>query len=169
MAGDKYLYNNSGRITEKASIQSSAGAGDAGKIPALDAAGKLDLTMMPSGIGADTVVAAATEALAAGDMVNIYNSSGLKARKADATTAGKEANGFVLASVENLANATIYRQGINNQVTGMTIGARQYLSATPGARTESAPSTAGNIVQFLGVAESATEFFFEERDSFVIA
>ncbi len=169
MAGDKYLYNNSGRITEKASIQSSSGAGDAGKIPGLNAAGKLDITMMPTGIGADTITAEASEALAAGDFVNLYNSSGLKARKADASTAGKEANGFVLAAFDSAETATVYRQGNNNQLTGMTVGARQYLDTTPGARSETAPSAAGNIVQFLGVATSATEVFFEERESFVLA
>jgi hypothetical protein len=44
MAGNKYLKNASGVVTEEASIQTSAGAGDAGKIPALDSAGKLDST-----------------------------------------------------------------------------------------------------------------------------
>lgn len=169
MAGDKYLYNNSGRITEKVSIQSSAGAGDAGKIPALDSAGKLDITMMPTGIGADTITAEASEALSAGDFINLYNSSGLKMRKADATTAGKEANGFVLAAVESAATGTAYRQGINNQLSGMTVGARQYLTTTPGVRSETAPSATGNVVQFLGIATSATEMFFEERESMVLA
>ena len=169
MAGDKFLYNNAGRITEKASNQTSAGAGDAGKIVALDSAGKLDITLMPSGIGADTITAEASEALAAGDFVNLYNSSGLKARKADATTSGKEANGFVLSAVESAASGTVYRQGVNNQLTGMTVGARQYLATTPGARTETAPSATGNVVQFLGIATSATEMFFEERESFVLA
>ncbi len=169
MAGDKFLYNNGGRITEKASIQSSAGASDAGKIPALDSAGKLDITMMPTGMGQDIISAEASEALSAGDFINLYNSSGLKMRKADATTAGKEANGFVLTSVENGATGTAYRQGINNQLSGMTVGARQYLATTPGARTETAPSETGNVVQFLGIALSSTEVFFEERDSFVLA
>ena len=50
-----------------------------------------------SGGGADTGTVTTSEALAAGDLVNIWNSSGAKARKADATTAGKEAHGFVLA------------------------------------------------------------------------
>jgi hypothetical protein len=169
MAGDKYLYNNSGRITEKASIQSSSGAGDAGKIPSLDEAGRLHISMMPTGMGADTITAEASEALSAGDFVNLYNSSGLKMRKADAQTAGKEANGFVLSAVENGASGVAYRQGVNNQLSGMTVGARQYLTTTPGARSETAPSATGNVVQFLGIATSATELFFEERESVILA
>src|SRR5512143_1765954 len=98
MAGDKYLYNNVGALTEKAAIQSSAGAGDAGKIPALDAAGRLDNSMMPVGLGAETDVITTSEALSAGDFVNIWASTGTKVRKADATTAGKEAHGFVLSA-----------------------------------------------------------------------
>src|SRR5512139_3232941 len=99
MAGDKYLYNNSGVLTEKTAIQSSAGAGDAGKIPALDAGGKLHSSMMPTGTATETDDITASEALSAGDFVNIYDSAGAKCRKADATTAGKEAHGFVLAAV----------------------------------------------------------------------
>ena len=107
MAGNKYLTNNAGTITEVASLQSSAGAGDAGKIPALDAAGRLDNSMMPSGIGADTASVTSSENLAAGDLVNIWNSTGAKVRKADATTAGKEAHGFVLSAVTSPAAATV--------------------------------------------------------------
>ena len=50
----------------------SAGASDAGKLVALDAAGRINTTMMPTGIGADTAIIVASEALSAGDLVNIY-------------------------------------------------------------------------------------------------
>ena len=88
---DKYIYNNSGTLTEKAAIISSAGAGDSGKIIALDAAGRIDNSMMPVGIGTDSGAVTASENLSAGDFVNIWNSTGAKVRKADATTAGKRA------------------------------------------------------------------------------
>jgi hypothetical protein len=55
MAGNKYLSNSAGAVTEVAAIQTSAGAGDVGKIPALDAAGKLDTSMIPGGAGGDVV------------------------------------------------------------------------------------------------------------------
>ena len=145
-----------------AAIQSSAGAGDAGKIPALDAAGKLDTTMMPTGVGAETKSLATSESLAAGDLVNIYDATGTStARKADATTAGKEAHGFVLAGSTSPGPATVYLAGINTQCTGLTAGP-QALAITAGkcVSIASAPASAGNVNQFVGVALSATELDF---------
>lgn len=92
MAVKKYLKNNAGNAIEEAAVDSSAGAGDAGKIvalnasgvldstivnsktssagagdsgklPALDAAGLLDSSFMPVGVGADTAPITASEAL----------------------------------------------------------------------------------------------------------
>lgn len=169
MAGDKYLYNNAGVLTEKASLQTSAGAGDAGKIPALDASGRLDSSMMPAGIGADTAAIATSESLAAGDFVNIYDNAGTaNVRKADATTAGKEAHGFVLAAFTHPTTATVYFEGPNTAVTGRTPGV-QYLATTAGTSTTTAPSGTGNVVQRIGVATSATNINFESGHIMVLA
>jgi hypothetical protein len=169
MAGDKYLYVNAGTVTEKASLQTSAGAGDAGKIPALDTNGRIDNSMMPVGIGADTASITTSEALAAGDLVNIWNSTGAKARKADASAAGKEAHGFVLAAVSSGAAATVYFEGTDTQVTGLTPGA-QFLSATtPGAATLTAPSGTGQVVQRVGFATAATALNFQSQPPIVLA
>ena len=168
MAGNKYLTNNAGTITEVASLQSSAGAGDAGKIPALDAAGRLDNSMMPSGIGADTASVTSSENLAAGDLVNIWNSTGAKVRKADATTAGKEAHGFVLSAVTSPAAATVYFEGSNTGVTGLTPGP-QFLSTTAGVATATAPSGAGNVVPRVGFATAAAALNFQAGVPIVLA
>lgn len=161
MAGTTFLQlDSNGALTETRAVDVSSGAGDATKIPALDAAGKLVVGFMPSGVGPDVVTITASEALAAGDFVNLWNSSGIKARKADATTAGKEAHGFVLAAVDNAAPATVYLSGENTQLTGLTVGATQFLSTTAGGRTETAPTTATQVVQRLGVAYSATAMAF---------
>lgn len=168
MAGDKYLYQNAGTITEKAAIQTSAGAGDAGKIPALDAAGRLDNSMMPVGLGADTASVTTSEALAAGDLVNIWNSTGAKARKADATVAGKEAHGFVLSAVSSGASATVYFEGTNTGVTGLTPGVN-YLSTTAGTATATAPSGSGNVVQRVGFATAAAALNFDSGTPIVLA
>lgn len=169
MAGDKYLYNNSGVITEKAAVQSSTGATDAGKIPALDSSGRLDTSVMPVGIGADTATVATSESLAAGDLVNIYNNGGTAAvRKADASSTGKEAHGFVLAAFTHPTTATVYFEGNNTAVTGRTPG-KQYLSTTPGSSTTTAPSTAGQVVQVVGFATSATNLNFASGDPIVLA
>lgn len=164
MAGNKYLRLNNGQVAEMAAIQTSAGAGDAGKIPGLDASGKLDTTMMPVGIGPDTKIMVASEALAAGDLVNVYNDAGTeKCRKADASN-GRRANGFMLSAVDALANATVYTRGTITGLSGKTPGAIQYLSgATAGAMTETAPSTAGQIVHEAGTAISPTEVSFEPK------
>lgn len=166
MAGNKYIsVGTSGRKEEVAAIQTSAGAGDAGKIPALDASGKFDASMMPASSGADTKVVLASENLAAGDMVNIYDNAGTEnCRKADASaaSAGKKAHGFVLTAVTSGNNATVYLDGTNTQVTGLTAGIEYFLSdVTPGAVTATAVTTSGNTLQSVGFAESTTELSFE--------
>ena len=166
----KYLRLNAGRTAEALTVQTSAGAGDADKIPSLDGAGRLDLSMMPAGIGVDSVVCPASEALAAGDYVNIWNDGGtIKARKADATTTGKEANGFVRSAFALNASATVFLEGANNALSGLTLAARYYLSTTPGLGTTTPPSAAGNIVQYLGNSLSATSLNFEPEDGIVLA
>lgn len=156
-SGYRFLRLIAGVFTEQPPIIDSAGAGDSGKIPALDAAGKLDNSFMPVGIGAPTKSVTSSENLAAGDFVNLHVSSGLKVRKADATTAGKQAHGFVLATTTSGNPAIVYFEGTNTMVTGLTAGDLQYLSTTPGLCSGTAPSTAGNAVQNLGVATDTTE------------
>ncbi|RJO73000.1 hypothetical protein D5S18_22125 [Nocardia panacis] len=163
------LDTATGQLTEQAAAQASAGAADAGKIPALDGSGRLDSSMMPAGIGADTAIITASEALAAGDFVNVWNNSGgAKVRKADATTQGKDAHGFVLASVASGANATVYFEGPNTAVTGATPGP-VFLAAAAGTATSIAPSGSGNVVQRIGVAVSATAINFEGSQPVVLA
>ena len=159
---NKYLKQVAGVLTEQAATVTSAGAGNAGEIPALDSTGKLDTSVMPVGFAAETDQFTASENLSAGDFVNLFASSGAKCRKADASSAGKPADGFVLAAVTSGAVATVYRiSQLNSQRSGMTPGAAQFLSAsTPGGVTETAPSAAGQVVQFLGTARSATELVF---------
>lgn len=171
MAGNKYLANNAGKIKEVASIQSSAGAGDAGKIPGLDSAGLLDISMMPAGVGAEVVVVASSENLLAGDFVNLYSNSGtINVRKADATSNAKPADGFVLANVTSPANATVYLiSAQNTAVSGLTVGADYYLATTPGTVTATAPSSSSNIIQRLGKAKSATALVFENQDYYELS
>jgi hypothetical protein len=195
----KYIKNNAGTLTEEAALttsagaadtqkipalnasgvldptivnakNTSAGAGDAGKIPQLDASGKLDTTMMPSGIGPDTAVVLTSEILLAGDLVNIYNNAGTaNVRKADASTAGKEAHGFVLAGFGAAVNATVYFESTNTQLTGMTPGIQFLSAATPGKTVASAPTGTGKVVQRVGLATSATSMNFEASDPIVLA
>lgn len=169
MAAKKFLRLVNGVLTEIFGVQTSAGAGNAGDLVSLDDSGRIDGSMMPVGIGADTATISASETLAAGDWVNVWNDSGSpRVRKADATTAGKEAHGFVLAAVSSGNNATVYFEGTNTQVTGQTPGP-VYLQTTAGAGGATIPSASGNVVQQIGVAVSATAVNFERSTPVVLA
>lgn len=159
---DKYLkVGSSTPFAEQEALVTSAGAGDAGKIPALNGDGKIDDTMMPDGVGADTVSFTASEALSAGHAVNLWNDSGtLKGRKADNSNA-RRAHGFVKAGVSNGATGTLYRSGQDSNQSSLTPAATYFLG-TSGGITTTIPSAGSNvIVQEVGVAISATAIDFK--------
>lgn len=170
-AGKVVHLNSGGRLDNSLlnSAATSAGAADANKVALLNGAGKIDATMLPSvSGGGDCTTVQTSEALAAGDFVNIFNSSGARARKADATTAGKEAHGFVKESCASGASATVYFEGANDNVTGQTPGVI-YLSTTPGLGTATPPTGAGNVVQRVGFATSATSVNFQAHTPVTLA
>jgi hypothetical protein len=166
---DKYIKQESGMLKEVEATDVSTGTSEAGDVVALNPQGKIDESMLPTGIGADVAVIEASEDLNAGDVVNIYDDAGSpKCRKADATTIGKKAHGFVLAATLTGEDASIYFEGTDDQVTGIPIG-ELFLSTTPGQVTNLAPSGTGQIVQHVGVGISATSFNFEESQSIELA
>lgn len=194
MAAPRFMSVIAGVRRLVATIATSAGAADAEKIPSTNAsgvldpsllnaattgvdkvvltngAGQLDPSIMPTGIGPDTSSVTTSEALAAGDLVNIWNDAGTeKVRKADATAEGKEAIGFVLSAFGLGVPALVYHEGKVTGLAGMTPGARQYLATTPGARTAVSPSAAGNVSQPVGTAISATVLSFEAQEPVTIA
>lgn len=169
MAAKKFLRLVNNVLTEVFGVQTSAGAGNAGDLVSLDDSGRIDGSMMPVGIGADTAEIDASETLSAGDYVNVWNDGGTpKVRKADATAAGKEAHGFVLDAATSGNPATVYFEGTNTQVSGQTAGP-VYLSTTAGAGSSTPPSGAGNVVQRVGFAYSATNVNFEAGQHYVLA
>ena len=169
MAASKFLALVGGRIREIIATVTSSGATDDGKIVALDSTGRLDNSVMPVGIGTETKLIQASENLASGDLINIWNSnSQFRVRKADATTSGKEAHGFVLATVTSGQNATVYLEGTITGLTGLVPG-KYYLSTTPGQITSTPPNTSGNVVQVIGTSISATELTFESGDGVILA
>ena len=170
MAGNKYLVNVNGVSTEQTAIQVSSGAASAGAIAALDSTGRWDPSTMPVGVNPEADSILASESIGAGSFVNIYTNGGVvNCRNADASSSGKEAHGFALAAVTSGQSAMVYRVGqANTQLTGMTPGAKQFLSTT-GTRTETCPTTSGYLVQILGVAISATTMIFAPKPPIVLA
>lgn len=169
MPVQKYIRNDAGSLKETSASQTSTGVADAGKIVALDESGRIDSTMMPVGFGDDVALIQASENLASGEWVNVWNSAGsFRVRKADGTTEGKETHGFVLENVTSGQNAKVYFEGTNNQVTGQTPG-RVFLSTTAGQGAATAPTGTGNIVQIIGFATSATSVNFQYNQPIVLA
>lgn len=155
----KFLKLSSGVLTEESTVATSAGAGDSGKIPGLDGSGKLDVTFMPTGFGADAVSYTAGENLTAGDLV--YISAAGTVWKADANAVVKAAMGFVLASATAAASCTVYFEGTITGLSSLTPGSKYFLSAAAtGAIVSTPPSGAADIVQMVGFATSATTLSF---------
>jgi hypothetical protein len=169
MAASKFLALVSGRIREVFATVTSAGAGDDGKIVALDSTGRLDNSVLPVGVGVETKTVVASENLSSGNLVNIWNSAGeFRVRKADATSSGKEAMGFVLSSVTSGNPAQVYLEGTVTGLAGLLPG-RYYLSTTPGEVVNTPPSNSGNVVQFVGNSVSSSELTFEAADGVILA
>jgi len=169
MAASKFLKLSNGRPTEESSV-TVGGVGNADRHPVLNASGLLDATMFPAGIGQDIIVVPASEALAAGNQINLWVNAGVtNARKADASTVGKPSNGFVLAAVSSGANATVYRSGQDTAVTGLTIG-DAWLSATvPGGVQSTPPTGSGQTVQKVGFAVTATLLDVQPGQDYALA
>lgn len=151
----RYLeLNTQGKIAEVEATVSSAGAGDAGELVALDNTGRIDVSVLPIGVGPDVATILASENLSAGDYVNVYNNGGVaNVRLADKTNA-REAHGFVKGAVTSGSNAVVYFEGPNDGLSGLTIGADYFLDTAGNATTTVA--TAPDIHQFLGIAVSST-------------
>lgn len=122
-------------------------------------------------IGSSTLSITASATITAGQIVNIHSSSGAaRVRPANATTEGLEANGFVLAGYASSATAEVYKPGdIITGLSGLTADASYWLSTTPGSITTTPPSTAGNVVQYVGRALSTTSLYFFPQTPITVA
>jgi hypothetical protein len=105
-----------------------------------------------------------SEAFAGGEFCNIHASSGAKIRKANATDDTKPVNGFVPAAIASPGSGTMIAPGTKlTGLAGLTPGVPHYLSTAAGGITDTPPSAAGNLVQEVGVALSATELLFNPK------
>lgn len=149
------LIGGKGELVE--ATVASTGVAEAGDIVGLDATGKIDPSLLPTGAGPDvaSIVVSDAAGLSAGDYVNIFDDTGAAVRLADNSN-GRPAHGFVLSAFADAATALVYFEGPNTALSGLTIGSRQYLD-TAGASTETPVAvTSGDIHQYLGVAINAT-------------
>lgn len=151
---NKYLSaTTAGALQEVEATVTSAGAGDAGKIVGLNASGLIDDTCLPT---SSSTTMTASENIVAGDLINIWNSSGVKIRKADAS-AGIQADGYALEAISTSASGAVnLGNGNNTFVSGLTVGARYFLDDAGGVTT-TAPTGSGDIVQYIGVAKATDQ------------
>lgn len=167
---DKFLKLVNGVPTETEVKTTSAGAADAGRAIGANANGRLDESWLPTGIGADVAIIQASENLSAGDLVSVFDDAGTtKVRKADASTAGKHAHGFVLESTTSGQDASVYFEGSIVGLSGVPAGDLYLSATTPGSFTATAPSGTGKVVQRIGVGTSATTINFEAGQRYVLA
>lgn len=168
---DKLLRRENGENKQYKPVQVSAGVGDAGKVPALNSAGKLDSSMLD--IAEATRPVPASEALGAGKFVNLFNDAGtLKARLADNSN-NRPAHGFVKVAAAESATATVHPlDTVNGALAGLTVGATYFLGTAGGAVTPALDATddatEGFIDQKLGTAVSATELITDDFDYVVL-
>jgi hypothetical protein len=146
-------------------IASSAGVADASKVVCTDSNGKLSLTLMPTGLDVSAQNIVADEALNSGEYINIFDEGGTrKVRKASAAAGSQRpAHGFVITGAAEGSNAVVYTLGENDQLSGLTIGQRYFLSAATAGGMAATPdmSASGNLIQVLGYATSTTSLRFE--------
>lgn len=168
MATQRFISLVNGIQTEIVPATSSAGSATAGQIIALNASGQLDSTMLPGGLGLDTVACVTSAAISAGQIINLYNNAGtLTARPADSTAVGSEANAYATSAVASGVTGTFFLSGNITGLSSLTPGTTYFLS-TVGALTATPPSAAGNVVQIVGKSLSATSLAFAPQSVTVL-
>lgn len=171
MAAKTFTRLENGKLKSQKAIISSTGAANDGDLIALDSTGRIDPSVLPVGVGPDIKVIEATEALNAGDYVNIFNDGGTeKVRLADNSNS-RDAHGFVKDAASIAANASVYFEGPNDDLSGLTPGQRVYLGTA--GQIISVPldpnTEGGKIHQFLGIAIDATTVNTDIDDCILLA
>lgn len=166
---DKALQLIAGKITQVEGTVVSTGAAQAGDFVALDGAGKLDVSVLPTGVGPNVKIILASETIGAGKYINIYDNTGVANVRLADNSNSREAHGFVKDAVLSAANATVYFEGTNDDLSGLTSGARQFLGTAGGVTATPPVFPAAQISQLVGTAISATEIDTDIDDLIVLA
>ncbi|MDP2244005.1 hypothetical protein [Pseudomonas sp.] len=167
-----FLARVAGKTKQLFATVISSGAGSSGNIVALGADGRLDDSVLPVGIGADTTQAVASETLGAGKFVNYHDNTGVFSVRLADNSNGRQADGYVLEEFASAATATVYPlDGTNAELTGLAIGARHWLGTAGGVTAtpldETDTGNVNKISQYIGVAKSATELVTDD-DGYVV-
>lgn len=172
MANDgKFLNITSGRTKQEDAINSSAGAGDAGKLIKLDAAGLLDSTFIPE-FEDKHVDVVLDENVGIGDVVQAFDDGGtLKVRKASAASGAplKPMHGWMEeAGVAAETKKVHFGNGpMVRTAHGFTPGNTLWLSTTAGLLTATPPSGTGQIVQLVGRAIDVNTIMVNMQEDWV--
>lgn len=160
-----FLARINGRIQQLFGTDVSAGASNAGDLVALGDDGRLDESLMPVGIGANMVVATASEEIVAGRFINIYSNAGTLSMRLADNSNGRPAWGYVRATVAASTEGSAYRLNtINAHLTGLTPGDDYWLGTAGNViDTPLDPETETGVDQYLGMASSATELVTVEH------
>lgn len=167
-AGPSFWSVLGNRFKLIASTVTSAGAGDANKLIATGADGKIDASLLTQAF--DPVSLTAGVSIAANQLVNFYDNAGTPSMRLADSSLDREANGFVTAAVASGNVGTAYRGGPLT-LSGMTTGVVYYLSnTTPGGvlAETSIVLVTGQCRQIIGVADSATDLMYQYRRSDLI-
>ena len=151
----------------------TGGAGNAGRIPALNGSGVFDASMLVNApAGLLSLQLAATEAVAQGALCNIFSASGTESvQNADGSAAGtKPCNGYAPAAIAQGATGTVVvSKSVITGLSGLTPGPA-FLSETAKGGVQAAGSTtAGHTFQKVGEALSANTLLFDPQQSIVRA
>lgn len=122
--------------------------------------GWVQISEQPNTGGSNLIEALASEDIAAGAYVDVYNNGGvLSMRNASAADDSKQDDGFVLEAVATGWIGRVHPPGtINDQLSGLTLDARYYLSpSSPGGITSTMPTTAGQWLRCVGKAIASTQ------------
>lgn len=173
MAVQQFLARIGGMTQQVLALVISSGVADAGKIVATDETGKLDKSVMPLGIEANTIAAVASEAITAGKFVNFFSDSGTFSIRLADNANNRRADGFIIEDVSLSDNALVYPlDGTNSHMTGLTAGSRYWLGTSGGVTAtpldENDLANKGKLSQMVGIASSATEIVTSDHELVIL-